>query len=103
MKTQISYKVNNNIVYSCKYHLIWCTKYRRHLLTGHVERFLKEILFQVAQDFRFHIIELEVMPDHLHLLIESDPQYGVNKAIKYMKGRSSKLLRDVFPEFRKLP
>lgn len=103
MKIRIDYKSNNNIVYSCKYHIVWCSKYRKPLLTGPVETKLKEILYQVAEEFRSQIIELEVMPDHVHILIEIDPQFGVNRLIKYMKGRSSKFLRNEFHELRKLP
>jgi len=47
------------------------------------------------------IIELEVMPDHVHLLCEVDPQYGANKVVKMLKGRSSRLLRQAYPELRK--
>lgn len=43
------------------------------------------------------ILEMEVMPDHVHLLLEVDPQYGIHKVIKQIKGRSSKILRDEFP------
>lgn len=59
---------------------------RKPLLTGPVETKLKEILYQVAKEFRSQIIELEVMPDHAHILTEIDPQFGVNRLIKYMKG-----------------
>ncbi len=103
MKIRIDYKSNNNIVYSCKYHIVWCAKYRKSLLMEPVETKLKEILYQAAKEFRSQIIELEVMPDHVHILPEIDPQFGVNRLIKYMKGRSSKLLRDEFHELRKLP
>lgn len=61
------------------------------------------MISKVALEKRACIIELEVMPDHVHILAEIDPQYGANKLIKILKGRSSKLLRDVFPELRNMP
>ena len=99
-----SYKSNNNIVYSCKYHIVWCPKYRRKVLIGDVETRLKELLIEACANMNVDIIEMELMPDHVHILIEVDPQFGVHKAIKNMKGRTSKILRDEFPHLKtKLP
>ncbi|AAO37414.1 transposase-related protein (plasmid) [Clostridium tetani E88] len=98
------YKSNNNIVYSCKYHIVWCPKYRRKVLIGNVETRLKELLIETCADIEVDIIKMELMPDHVHMLIEVDPQFGVHKAIKRMKGRTSKMLRQEFPHLKtKLP
>lgn len=97
MRTDVSFKSNRNIVYSCKYHVVWCPKYRRPVLVEGVDVRLKEILHQTAVELQAEIIELEVMPDHVHLLCEVDPQFGVHKVVKRLKGRSSRLLRDEFP------
>lgn len=91
------YKSNNNVVYSCKYHVVWCPKYRRQVLVSGVDARLKEVLSEVAAETQAEIIELEVMPDHVHLLVEVDPQFGIHRLIKRMKGRSSRLLRQEFP------
>ncbi len=96
----MEYKSNNGVVYSCKYHVVWCPKYRRKVLTGNVEVRLKELIFQAANDIDADIIEMEIMPDHVHLLIEVDPQYGINKAIRHLKGFSSHVLRKEFPELK---
>ncbi len=57
---------------------------------------LKVILQEVATEFNSELIEMEVMPDHVHILVEVDPQFGIAKVIRYMKGRSSRLLRQEF-------
>lgn len=93
----VNYKSNKNVVYSCKYHIVWCPKYRRKVLIEGVDVRLKEILLEVATEFGSELIEMEVMPDHVHLLIECDPQFGIAKLIRYMKGRSSRYLRQEFP------
>jgi putative transposase len=93
----IKYKSNKNIVYSCKYHIVWCPKYRRKVLVEGVDVRLKEILLEVATESKSELIEIEVMPDHVHLLVECDPQFGIAKLIRYMKGRSSRYLRQEFP------
>jgi putative transposase len=97
----MEYKSNLNVVYSCKYHVVWCPKYRRKVLVGDVASRLKEIIKHVVEEKRAELLELEVMPDHVHLLVEVDPQFGIHKLIKLVKGRSSRLLRQEFLVLRK--
>jgi len=92
----IKYKSNHNVVYSCKYHVIWCPKYRRSVLVSGVDTRLKEIIRMVCKEAESEILELEVMPDHVHLLVEVDPQFGIHRLVKRMKGLSSRLLRAEF-------
>ena len=95
------FKSNHNVVYSCKYHVVWCPKYRRRVLINGVDVRLKEVLALSAGDLRAEIIEMEVMPDHVHLLVEVDPQFGIHRLVKLLKGRSSWLLRQEFPWLKK--
>lgn len=97
----MEYKSNQNIVYSCKYHVVWCPKYRRRVLSSEVEGRLKAILREVAEERQAEIIELEVMPDHVHLLVGVDPQFGIHRLVRLMKGRSSHHLRQEFPWLKK--
>jgi putative transposase len=99
MKTK--FKSNKHVVYSCKYHVIWCPKYRRKVLVNDAAGRLKEILQEVAIEREAEIIELEIVSDHVHLLVEVDPQYGIHKLIKQMKGRSSRILREEFPSLKR--
>jgi len=97
-------KSNRNIVYSCKYHVVWCPKYRRKVLAGSLERRLREIIIEQAARQDVEIIEMEIMPDHVHLLVEVDPQYGIHRFIKNVKGVSSHILRKEFKHLTtKLP
>jgi putative transposase len=100
MKAQVAYKSTKNIVFSCHYRAIWCPKYRRKVLVDGVDSRLRDILHQVAGEVDAEIEELEVMPDHVHMLAEVDPQFGIHRLIKTMKGRSSRLLRQEFPWLR---
>ena len=95
-----TYKSNGHILYSCKYHVIFCPKYRRKVLVDGIDTRLKEIIQQVADDLECEIIELEIMPDHVHILCEVDPQFGVHKFVKRVKGLSSFLLRKQFPTLK---
>ena len=98
--TGMDYKSNRNIVFSCKYHVVFCPKYRRKVLVGKVETRLKEIVHEVAAETDVDVIEMEVMLDHVHLLVEVDPQFGIHRFVKRVKGVSSRLLRSEFPSLR---
>ena len=98
------FKCHRHVLYSCKYHVVFCPKYRRKVLVGGVDKRLKEIFDQVAKELSCEVLELEVMPDHVHMLCEVDPQFGVHRFVKQVKGRSSHLLRQEFPNLKsKLP
>ena len=94
------FKSNHSVVYSCKYHVVFCPKYRRKVLVDGVDIRLKEIIQEVATEFRCEILQLEIMPDHVHILCEVDPQFGIHRLVKYVKGRSSRLLRREFPNLK---
>ena len=93
---RVQYKSNNNVVYSCKYHVVWCPKYRRDVLKDGADVRLKEIIHEVCNESASDLLEREVMPDHVHLLVEVDPPYGIAKLIRTIKGRSSRRLRAEF-------
>ena len=96
----VSYKSHNNIVSSYKYHVVWCPKYRRKVLVGDIEQRLKELIYEVAAEINVDIIEMEIMPDHVHLLMEVDPQFGIHRAVKTIKGKTSRVLRSEFASLR---
>ena len=96
----VTVRSNNNVVYRCAYHVVWCPKYRRPVIEGAVGERLKQIIREVCAERECNLIELETMPDHVHLLVECDPQYGIHRLVKQIKGRSSRLLRDEFPSLR---
>jgi len=93
----MEYKSNNNITYSYKYHIVFCPKYRRRVLQYGVDTRLKELIRETCQDIHVDCLEMEIMPDHVHLLLEVDPQFGIHKAVKTIKGRTSRMLRQEFP------
>jgi putative transposase len=88
---------NNNVIYRCVYHVVWCPKYRRPVITDNVDTRLQQIIRDVCAERDAPVIELETMPDYVHLLVTCDPQYGIHRLVKQLKGRSSRLLRREFP------
>ncbi len=95
---------HHNITFDCKYHVVFCPKYRRKVLVNGVDVRLKELLNSKARELRTDIVEMEVMPDHVHLLIQCDPQFGIHRVVKQLKGYTSQVLRQEFPILkRRLP
>jgi putative transposase len=96
----VRYKSHNNVVYSCKYQVVWCPKYRRAVLVNEVDVRLKEIIQDVCTESKAEVLQLEVMPEHVQLLVEVDPQYGIHRLVRAIKGRSSRLLRQEYAWLR---
>ena len=96
----VTQRSNANITFQCAFHVVWCPKYRRRVLEGRIEARLKELIGAVVADKGAWLVEMEVMPDHVHLLVEVDPQFGVHRLVKAIKGRSSRVLRQEFPHLK---
>lgn len=98
------YHTSEHFVYSCQYHVIFCPKYRRKVLVEPLDARLKEIFYEVADEYSFQILDLEVMPDHVHMVVDCNPRLGIAKCVQYLKGVSSNKMRREFPELKsKLP
>jgi putative transposase len=94
------YKTKNNLVYSCQFHVIFCTKYRRDVLSTKIQKRLKELIQEKSSEYNYEIIEMEIMKDHVHLLIDINPKLGIYKTITKIKGYSSRTLREEYPELK---
>ena len=95
---------NHNVTYVCRYHVVFCPKYRRKVLTPPIDERLKTIFMEQIERWGQELIEQEVMPDHVHLLVGCDPQFGIHRLIKLLKGYSSHTLRLEYPALkRRLP
>lgn len=85
-------------VYSLQYHIVWCTKYRRKVLTEEVSESLLKILNKIAKDNRFEILEANIAEDHVHLLVNCIPQNYIPDMLKALKGVSARLVMKEFGE-----
>jgi putative transposase len=95
------YKTAHGIVYSCQYHVIFCPKYRRKVLINGVDTRLKELIEEKQSECDFEVLEAEVMPDHVHLLLDVNPQVGIAKIVGQIKGYTASQLRKEFPWLKK--
>ena len=98
------YRSTETTVYCCRYHIIFCPKYRRKVLREPIAERFKQIVLSMQEEQNFYVMEMEVMPDHVHMLLDVDPTVGVNVVVARIKGKTAHILNNEFPELtRKLP
>ena len=102
-----SYKINDSkltygrgYVYSLQYHIVWCTKYRKPVLQNGLDDDIKRMLRQLAEEYSFTILAMEVMPDHIHLLLDCRPQFRISDMVKILKGNTARWLFMDHPELK---
>ena len=94
------YRRNAGAVYSLKYHIVWCPKYRRPVLTGTIAEDAAALIREKADVLNATVHALEVMPDHVHLFVESDPTVPVQFLVNQFKGYTSRVLRQRYPTLK---
>ena len=83
-----------------KYHIVWCTKYRRKVLTEPIQKHLKTLILEKAEELGYKIEAMETMGDHVHIFIEASVKDSVNRVVSQLKGYTSFKLREMFPELK---
>lgn len=87
-------------VYSLQYHIVWVTKYRKPVFTGKIESDVRGYLNEILETLDMNVIAMEVMPDHIHLLVNCKPQLRLSDAIKILKGNIARWLFLSHPEIK---
>lgn len=87
-------------VYCLQYHIVWCTKYRKHILTDSIRQECVDHLYKTAKECGFEIISMEVIPDHIHMLISCKPQHRISDLVKIMKGNTARWMFMEHPELK---
>lgn len=82
------------------YHLVWIPKYRKRVLTGKIATRVKELLQECADMNRWKIEEINIQPDHVHVMIQMRPEVSVSRMVQLLKGTSSRVIREEFPELK---
>lgn len=79
-------KKTPHAVYVINYHLVWIPRYRKKVLIGRIAERLKELLSEIASQYGFQIMAVEVMPDHVHLFVSTPPKYSPAEIVRLFKG-----------------
>lgn len=95
------YSHENTCVHLMNYHFVFCPKYRKHILVDKVKMRLEELIAEKVNELGCEIIELKVMPDHVHLFLGAIPILTPNKIIGQIKGYSSKRIREEFDSVKR--
>lgn len=97
----MDYIRDDHYVYKCTYHIVFCPKYRRKILTDGIEKRLKELISEISIKKNFNILSMEVMPDHVHLLLSVHPELGILDLVKSIKKTTAVQLKKEFPSINK--
>lgn len=84
------YSTTGKLVYSCQYHVIFCPKYRRKVLVPPIDKRIKQLILEKQEEYQYIVLDMEIMPDHVHLLLGVNPIVGVNKVVGQIKGSTVK-------------
>ena len=95
------YTRGSHTVHDIKYHIVWITKYRYEILTKRIAERLRELLIQGCESRGITIVEGSVGREHVHMLISCPTHIAPAKIVQYLKGRSSRLIPEEFPELKK--
>lgn len=93
-------KRGRGYVYAIEYHIVWCVKCRHSVLSGRIADTLKELLNATAAEYGFGIEALEVMPDHVRVLVSATPQQSIPTIVKVLKGISARRMFQRHPELK---
>jgi putative transposase len=95
------YQHSGHAKYDIKYHVVWIAKYRYKIITTEIGIRLKELLIQGCRSRGITIRKGHIDKDHVHLLLSCPPELSISKIVQYLKGRSSHLLQDEYPQLKK--
>ena len=97
----MDYQNASHVKYDIKYHIVWITKYRYKILNNDIGQRLKLLLIQTCQSRGVTIISGHIAKDHIHILVSCPPSLAPAKIVQYLKGRSSRILQEEYPQLRK--
>lgn len=96
-ETYRKYYAEDNTVFSCQYHVVFCIKYRRKVLHKGIDMRLKEIIQKDQERYEYQVIEMEVMPDFVHMVLDATPRFSILDTVSHIKAVTSRALRLEFP------
>src|SRR3990172_7246110 len=100
LKNMSKYWHESQTKHRLMYHLVWIPKYRKRVLKGKVAERIKDLLHECADLQRWKIEELNIQPDHVHMLVQMNPNVSVSRMVQLFKGMTSKIVREEFPEMK---
>jgi len=97
----VSIERGNSCVYNINYHIVFCPKFRKKVLTGKIRDDLELIFKAIVSSNDWNLIEMEIMQDHIHIFISAHPKHSPMEIVKKLKGISARLIFKKYPGFQK--
>jgi len=98
--TDNRYTTSKTCVFNIGYHLIWCPKFRRAVLENGVDIRLKELIYKKAKENNYEIVEMDILPDHVHIFLKCDPTESPHRIVQQLKGYTSRIIRQEYPKLK---
>ncbi|MDE2800046.1 MAG: IS200/IS605 family transposase [Gemmatimonadota bacterium] len=96
----MKYHTAHSAVFSCHYHIIWCTKFRRQVLDEDMQKRIKELVFEKQDEYGYEVQACEVLSDHVHVLLSIPPSEAVSRVVGRIKGYTAHVLRSEYPALK---
>lgn len=91
----------NHCVYNINYHIVFCPKYRRKIIKAKVEEAIKQIIREICERYGFCLIQMETMPDHLHIFLSAPPTVAPTEIVRKLKSITANKIFSIFPWLKK--
>ena len=99
--TKVRYRKSSHMVYDCKYHLVWTTKYRYRVLDKKVATRVRDLIREICVEHDVEIVKGHVAVDHIHILVSVPPHLSVSRLMQHIKGKSSRKMQMEYKELNK--
>ena len=97
------FKKLSHVVWQCKYHIVWCPKYRYKVLSGNIAKLLEVDIRMLCEWKGVEILELNVCRDHIHIVVAVPPKLSISKLMGILKGKTAIKVFKSYPELKKKP
>ena len=98
-----SWRKRSHVIFQCKYHIVWCPKYRYKILKGNLAKFLDVQIRMLCEWKEIEILELSIQVDHVHLILEIPPKLSVSQVMGVLKGKTAIKIFKSYPVLKKKP
>lgn len=100
LKEKGNYWYHHYCISKCIYHVVFCTKFRRKVLDDEIQDLIKNIIKEKQKEWLYKVHSLEVCEDHVHILLQVDPELGINNIVAKIKGLTSGIIRKNYPRVK---
>lgn len=97
------FKKLSHVVWQCKYHIVWCPKYRYKVLDGNIGKLLEVDIRMLCEWKGVEILELSVCKDHIHIVLEVPPKLSISQLMGILKGKTAIKIFKSYPELKRKP